>query len=564
MSGLEAVAVISAVAAVVSAFNDGNKLVREIKIKRKAKKATLPPPYLEESLERGPRIIEAQWDNGFRDFGQQFANGDQTAINRLKDIEIELLRTLLAHLHRAVEDDTMVDFTELVRASNRGSVQAVKTLCELYERLYSSAGDGNISSPVQIQAQKYHLSAPSQTASHIPKWNMDTLSSTMQEQSLLNGISQTASSHIPWGPDSYGEPPLPGNSTSGTFPALASQHEINSVSGAALVTNTQYDQLLMSKGLGDASTTPTPLQDSKRRKNSFFSKFMRTSSNGSNGKPPICPSRSDNSFATGAATKKNSGSDSCSYPNSLHHQSRSGLHVADEGETDFDELTENVWGGGDSVHDDSSTSSPFSTRTTSQPRTSDVEEVESHQTNHYYSQQAPRIILPSADNNYGGFCEGAWRMQIGDPKGGMKRRQDVGPGASTYYFWKCVSKQCAFEGALFGTKKCPAFNPKVHVSKSGVRFRWSFLAKSHITQSKVVKNQYNYGCVFCCTGNDPTPVFGGIDTLLEHLRSHNWQAIPAQVLHRAGCVVDRLCTDEEEFDINVPPFSGDDGQTSSF
>lgn len=155
-------------------------------------------------------------------------------------------------------------------------------------------------------------------------------------------------------------------------------------------------------------------------------------------------------------------------------------------------------------------------------------------------------------------------MQIGDPKGGMKRRQDVGPGASTYYFWKCVSKQCAFEGALFGTKKCPAFNPKVHVSKSGVRFRWSFLAKSHITQSKVVKNQYNYGCVFCCTGNDPTPVFGGIDTLLEHLRSHNWQAIPAQVLHRAGCVVDRLCTDEEEFDINVPPFSGDDGQTSSF
>ena len=44
-------------------------------------------------------------------------------VNRLKDIEIELLRTLLAHLHRAVEDDTMVDFRELERASNRGRVQ---------------------------------------------------------------------------------------------------------------------------------------------------------------------------------------------------------------------------------------------------------------------------------------------------------------------------------------------------------------------------------------------------------------------------------------------------------
>ena len=47
----------------------------------------------------------------------------ETAVNRLKDIEIELLRTLLAHLHRAVEDDTMVDFRELERASNRGRVQ---------------------------------------------------------------------------------------------------------------------------------------------------------------------------------------------------------------------------------------------------------------------------------------------------------------------------------------------------------------------------------------------------------------------------------------------------------
>lgn len=80
--------------------------------------------------------------------------------------------------------------------------------------------------------------------------------------------------------------------------------------------------------------------------------------------------------------------------------------------------------------------------------------------------------------------------------------------------------------------------------------------KSHITQSKVVNNQYNYGCIFCCTGNDPTPVFGGIDTLLQHLSSHQWQDIPAQVLHRAGCVIDRLCADDEEFDINVTPSAG--------
>ena len=77
MSGLEALAIITAVAAVVSAFNDGNTLVRQIKDKQSARKAPLPPQSLEESLELGPVDIEAQTDNGLRDFGQEFANGDR-------------------------------------------------------------------------------------------------------------------------------------------------------------------------------------------------------------------------------------------------------------------------------------------------------------------------------------------------------------------------------------------------------------------------------------------------------------------------------------------------------
>lgn len=78
MSGLEVFAIIAAVAAVVSAFNDGNKLVRQITDKRKARKAPLPPQYLEKSLELGPLNIEAQCDSGLRDFGERFANGDRT------------------------------------------------------------------------------------------------------------------------------------------------------------------------------------------------------------------------------------------------------------------------------------------------------------------------------------------------------------------------------------------------------------------------------------------------------------------------------------------------------
>lgn len=393
---------------------------------------------------------------------------------------------------------------------------------------------------------------------------MDTLSSAVQNQSLLNRISQTATSQAPWGPNSYGEPPIPAKPTSRTFPPLTSQSTLNSLSGTTFFENTPNDELQIPKGPGKARDIQTPLQDFKRRKTSFLSKFMRTPSDESNGRPPIRPSKSDSPFGTRAEANESHASALRSQSDGPNNQSRPGTQLAGEGETDFNELTENVWGGGESVHDDSSTTSIGPVRAMSGSRTSDVEEVEPHYTNRFYPQQAAKLILPSADNNYGGFCEGAWRMQIGDPKGGMKRRQDVGPGASTYYFWKCVSRQCAFNGEMFGTKKCSSFDPKVRVSKSGIRFRWSFLAKSHITQSKVVNNQYNYGCIFCCTGKDPTPVFGGIDTLLEHLLSHKGQGIPAQALHRAGCVVDRLCTDNEEFDINVPPFAGGDEQVISF
>lgn len=340
---------------------------------------------------------------------------------------------------------------------------------------------------------------------------------------------------------------------------------MNSISGTTFVTNLDQDELKISVEPPAARDTPTDLQYTKRRKTtSFLSKFMRTTSNGISGRPPVRPSRSDGPFGTRPVANKSSGRPSWSGSDEPHKQPAAGNQVAEESETDFDELTENVWGEGESAHDDSSMLSAVPARSTSGSRKSDLEEMEPHYTNRFYPQQTPKVILPSADNNYGGFCEGAWRLQIGDPKGGMKRRQDVGPGASTYYFWKCVSKQCAYQGQLLGTKKCPAFDPKVHVSKSGIRFRWSFLAKSHITQSKVINSQYNYGCIFCCTGNEPTPVFGRIDTLLEHLLSHQGQSIPPQVLHRAGCVVDRLCTDDEDFDINVPPFPGDDGQVISF
>ena len=67
---------VGCVAAVVSAFHDGNGIVQKIKDKRRERKALLPSRYLEESLERGPTAVEQEKSIGIERFGDKFAGGD--------------------------------------------------------------------------------------------------------------------------------------------------------------------------------------------------------------------------------------------------------------------------------------------------------------------------------------------------------------------------------------------------------------------------------------------------------------------------------------------------------
>ena len=76
MSGFEVFAVVGAVAAVISAYRDGGRIVAEIKEKRARKKAAPPTRFLEESLSRGPPALEEAKNNGVERFGQAFAIGD--------------------------------------------------------------------------------------------------------------------------------------------------------------------------------------------------------------------------------------------------------------------------------------------------------------------------------------------------------------------------------------------------------------------------------------------------------------------------------------------------------
>ena len=80
MSGLELVAVVACVAAVVSAYQDGTELVKKYKERRQARKALQHQEETTEELElslcRGERTVQDQYNRDYRRFGQSFADGD--------------------------------------------------------------------------------------------------------------------------------------------------------------------------------------------------------------------------------------------------------------------------------------------------------------------------------------------------------------------------------------------------------------------------------------------------------------------------------------------------------
>ena len=81
MSGIEiAVGIVACVAAVVSAYKDGSKIVQKIKDKRRAAHVTPRTRYLEESLKRGAAAVEDAERAGTERFGQAFRHGDGMCI----------------------------------------------------------------------------------------------------------------------------------------------------------------------------------------------------------------------------------------------------------------------------------------------------------------------------------------------------------------------------------------------------------------------------------------------------------------------------------------------------
>lgn len=92
---------------------------------------------------------------------------------------------------------------------------------------------------------------------------------------------------------------------------------------------------------------------------------------------------------------------------------------------------------------------------------------------------------------------------------------------------------------------------------AGIRYRWIFLAKSHVKQkpADTIAVESNYGCVICSAEDHVTGIYGGVETLMNHIALTHAADMSDKTRKKVNCVVGRRADPGEDFDINVPIFA---------
>jgi len=163
------------------------------------------------------------------------------------------------------------------------------------------------------------------------------------------------------------------------------------------------------------------------------------------------------------------------------------------------------------------------------------------------------VPTPTPENNYLGFCKNAVRLQNGD-RGAFEKNAEhaysrSGYSSQTIYYLSCRSSKCSYMSQL----KADTIWDRVWTDPElGIKWRWAFLAKSHVQQKQVKGQQFSYQCTFCTFINGKGAVFHGSRMYLKHVASHRGD-IGEVLKYKAACINDHVCEDDEEFDINLYP-----------
>ncbi|KAK4553394.1 hypothetical protein LTR86_009451 [Recurvomyces mirabilis] len=499
----EVVGIVACVAGVISAYHDGGAIIQKIKLKRAARRAPAPPRLLEESIDQAPSEIEREKQRGIARFGKAFENGDHIAVIALQSITIQLQGSLLEKLRN---DDENTDFMFLVDAADTGRDGTIRSLLELRQRLLAERPISEVGSPRLEQQRTKSIGSP---AIDLPI------------HSAHSPEIEAAKSRKTWTRDVGGE-----------------EEEEATIAGA------------------DESATPTPGARKRNRSILGFFKHHRPHSNSGDKSPRIeeipQPVTSPTSMTPSSprATRKESRSQQPpeSSPRNFQYQ-------------DWEDDPAAIWGAPKSDHPErrdtvaSLAVPPDVNPTTSSSPTSPKP---SNRSLSVVTTSGPTsIATPTPENDYLGFCKSAYKLQNGDRKALVKAKEfNDGWSQSAVYYLCCASSKCAFAGHISMDK---IWTKVWTVEARGLKFRWPFLAKSHVAQQKVKEHQYGYQCLFCVFGGEKGAVYFGTDMYLEHVSTHRGQALSEVVVYKSQAIVDRIVEVDEhdgtEFDINLFPLT---------
>ena len=488
----------------------------------------------------------------------------EIASDAFKDIIIHLQGTLLTHLGLAQEDDNMTDFSTVLDASDFGRIRSVTVLNELYMRMAQAAPLAP--SPIPIREPTAGLgldwrhderAAPGiqspwasqgpserQGVGDVSESNAQStdstrtqdfgtpLVSTRRKWSLFGSKDRKASLKKT---SAGSNGPLFSTLTSNPVrnfspPNQYDSHELSTekpsppfFGGSLSLPSSQSDGAFLSP----SKSSPVPSIDEENPWQSEHSAFSPTVPQ--SGSPEVESRRAPFMARKQSTEATTLGDDEVPLPESKptkrlypykHRQSNSeGTQIP---------ASRTLTGGST----DRQAKSPTVSRTT--------------------SSQIPTSL---AKNPYGGFCKGAYKMQVGLKKESMSLRNQSTSMTGQSHYWACASSKCAFEGGACKLSKGWDFDHTIR-SAYGVQYRWTFLAKSHVAMSKVKNSKYDYQCIFCTIQDQPV-ILHTDKVFIEHVSHHRGQRLDATVFEKMGCITGRVALENEDFDINLTPLEPD-------
>ncbi|KAK5173063.1 uncharacterized protein LTR77_003185 [Saxophila tyrrhenica] len=484
----------SCVAAIISAYHDGATMVQRIKAKRARDHVAPPPRVLEESIDQAPDEIQRGVKKGAALVGEIFERGDQDAITALQQVAISLQKSLLRTLGDAMlEDDATVDYEELIDAVDACRNKTIEVLLALGQRL--------LQSDAAVEDTNGSLTDGQSTGDE----------KSIREKSVLKSSTEPSPTREP--------PPIHRRTWTREY-----------------------------GGSGDEDDTEPGADDPRgrfRRRRHYtasllgFLKHDRNKS-GTNDISAV-PSRRTSASPirdpswTGTPSRRHTRNAS-TITQELENESPPNFTFQEGDDYLRQHSVETSRGDTLSIAPDA-----LLAPATAQPRDSSL-----------------NVPHPSPANSYLGFCPGAWRLQTGDRTGALKTCKEFNDGwsHSRVYYLACTAHKCVFAAHM----DISIIWNKVWKLREdwGVKFRWTFLAKSHISQNRrMAETGYVYRCMFCVLlGKEGEEVWqgNGAEAYLEHIaREHRGQVLGDVVCYKLACVNDRICADDEDFDINLYP-----------